>query len=66
MLNIDNNVSVCALFMDLKKAFDCVDYVILKNKLYGIAIRGNVLNLIIFYLKKRKQATLITKLCARK
>lgn len=32
MLNIDNNVSVCALFMDLKKAFDCVDYVILKKQ----------------------------------
>lgn len=63
MTKIEDKVPVCALFMDLSKAFDHVDHAILLKKLSSCGIRGNALNLIKSYLSDRIQATEISRLC---
>ena len=45
-----NNETTCAIFIDLTKAFDCVDHNILLSKLYRYGIRGSILN----FFKSRK------------
>ena len=50
----DNNV-VCAIFIDLEKAFDTVNHKILVDKLKHYGLRGNVNKLIQSYLSNRKQ-----------
>lgn len=65
MNRVDNNLPVCALFMDLTKAFDFVDHKILLTKLYSYGIRGNIHNLIESYLSDRQQCTQITKICTK-
>ena len=53
--NLDNHEYVIGLFLDLSKAFDCVDHEILLQKLYNLGIRGVALKLIKSYLNGRKQ-----------
>ena len=55
LLNIDKGLINGVLFLDLRKAFDTVDHIILieKLKLYGIT--GGALNWFISYLEKRYQ-----------
>ena len=43
------------LFLDFRKAFDCVDHSILKKKLCYYGIRNDVLKLICSYLQGRQQ-----------
>ena len=53
---------IIRLFLDLSKAFDCVDFEILIMKLYRCGIRGLPLRLIENYLHNRKQyVSLITQ-----
>lgn len=52
---LDNKEHVASIFIDLCKAFDTVDHSILASKLYHYGIRGTPLNLIVDYLKNRKQ-----------
>lgn len=52
---INNSKSVLAVFFDLKKAFDTIDYTILLAKLYGAGLRGVCLKLISNYLSNRQQ-----------
>lgn len=52
---LDKKQKVIGLFLDLKKAFDTVDYNILIQKLDHYGIRGNTLHLLKDYLNNRKQ-----------
>lgn len=52
---MDNRKYVLVMFMDLSKAFDCVKYDILINKLYSYGIRGIALQWIYSYLHGRRQ-----------
>jgi len=51
----EENRYTCAIFLDLKKAFDTVDHSILMKKLHHFGIRGNAQNLFASYLLNRKQ-----------
>ena len=52
---IDNEPDVSALFMDLSKAFDTVNYDLMLAKLKADRFSTNALNLMHIYLKNRKQ-----------
>ena len=52
---LDNGLTTCNVFIDLKKAFDSVDHDILISKLQFYGIRGNALNLLMSYLSNRSQ-----------
>ena len=53
--NIDSGQLSLAVFLDISKAFDMVDFNILKCKLNKIGIRGSTLNLLYSYLTNRRQ-----------
>jgi hypothetical protein len=56
---LDNKYLVGGIFCDLTKAFDCVDYDILLEKLEYYGIKGSAHNLIKSYLKDRYQRVII-------
>ena len=53
------NETTVAVFIDLTKAFDCLDHNILINKLYRYGIRGSFLNFLKSYLNNRSHITRI-------
>ena len=52
---LDSNMNICAVFMDLAKAFDTVNHDILLFKLEQYGIRGDANDLLKSYLSNRKQ-----------
>ena len=55
--NIDAGLYSCGVFIDLKKAFNTVDYIILLNKLSHYGIRGIINDWLASYLTDRTQTT---------
>ena len=55
LYNMDKGLFTGVLFLDLKKAFDTVDHMILLAKLETYGIQGNSLEWFKYYLKDRKQ-----------
>ena len=53
--NLDKGETVISFFLDFKKAFDCVDHVILLNKLSSYGVRGVALQWFKSYLSNRQQ-----------
>ena len=51
----DNAISPIGIFIDLSKAFDCINHKILFAKLEHIGIRDTALKLIMSYMRNRKQ-----------
>ena len=58
--NLDNKLYTCAVFLDLKKAFDTVNHNILLKKLSFYGIRGCMQDWFASYLCNRSQSTSIT------
>ena len=52
---LDNDEYIIGVFLDISKAFDTVDHVILLQKLSVYGVRGNALSLFESYLKNRRQ-----------
>ena len=57
--NQDKKLITCTLFLDLSKAFDCVDHKILLEKLLYYGVNGTPLKLLASYLDNRFQCTKI-------
>jgi len=57
--SIDSGKIVLSIFLDFKKAFDCVDHKILLSKLKFYGIRGTPLKWFESYLTDRRQLTLV-------
>jgi retron-type reverse transcriptase len=62
---LDKKKTCAALFIDISKAFDCVDHKLLLKKLYNIGIRGFVFKWFASYLANRKQCVKINNIKSR-
>ncbi len=56
---VDNGNSVIGIYVDLSKAFDCVNHDILLNKLKYYGVRGHALDWFSSYLSSRSQVTYV-------
>ena len=56
---LEQNYSVISIFLDFRKAFDCVDHVVLLSKMQHYGIRGIAHNWFQSYLSNRKQYTVV-------
>ena len=54
---LDNGLKVGVLFIDFRKAFDCVDHVILSEKLKALGVSEDMWIWLMDYLANRSQLT---------
>ena len=59
--NLDNKQCTCAIFLDIKKAFDTINHQILLKKLHHYVFRGKFWNILKSYLGNRKMCTILYK-----
>jgi hypothetical protein len=57
--SMDHNISPTAIFLDLTKAFDCLNHNILIQKLKHYGLQNNALQLLINYLSNRQQSVML-------
>ena len=57
LIELDQNQTVCGIFVDFEKAFDGVNHQILLDKLEYQGVRGNANKLLNSYLSNRSQCT---------
>ena len=57
LYNLDKNQYTCAIFLDIKKAFDSLDHKILLKKLDHYGFRGKIWNLLKSYMENGKICT---------
>jgi hypothetical protein len=62
LMTVNNNHIVGGIFCDLQKAFDCVNYKMLLNKLHFYGIDGKFKTLIESYLTNRYQKVTLNKI----
>jgi len=62
LMTVNNNHIVGGIFCDLQKAFDCVNYKMLLNKLHFYGIDGTFKTLIESYLTNRYQKVTLNKI----
>ena len=63
--SLDQNIQTDILYLDFAKDFDCVDHVILIEKLKWYGVTGNILNWFTDYLSDRSQRVLIDAVASR-
>jgi hypothetical protein len=63
--SLDQNTQTDILYLDFAKAFDCVDHVILIEKLKWYGVTGNLLNWFTDYLGDRSQRVVIYGVASR-
>jgi hypothetical protein len=56
---LERGETAIGCFLDLSKAFDCVNHVVLVEKLQRVGFQGTVLNWLISYISNRQQKTVI-------
>jgi hypothetical protein len=52
---LDRGLIAARVFIDLRKAFDCVDHALLLSKMFKEGVRGDKLTLFKSYLENRLQ-----------
>lgn len=62
---LDNKQHCAALFVDLSKAFDSVNHILLKKRLINIGLSKNAVGLIFNYLSDRSQCTKSDGMCSK-
>ena len=62
LLNLNKKKTTLSIFLDLSKAFDCINHGILLKKLQKYGIRGEPLKLFQSYLTNRSQYTMVNNI----
>ena len=58
---MDKKLITCSIFLDLRKAYDTINHIILIKKLEKYGIRGLPLQLLAIYLTDRQQYTIVNR-----
>ena len=62
---INEKEKTACIFVDVKKAFDCLNFEVLEKKLRELGLRGKALNILKSYMENRKQVVVIGEVKSR-